>query len=254
MNAIDDKRRTEELLRSLLKSRALIVRQAIKGDWPAHVRGDLRKRPLFWINSADVERMIAEGLLTVQDKGVGLSPETKRRLDCGVSAREIVETTGFVPGGVERPIRCNVRGTTLDRLARARTRQGEAMLSAAQVTAAHRFATDLQRAGEGQIATTDASAEKVDGTRRHDAAERAILARMDAGRSLQAAKEALGPDLARLLSAVLGADERLDAIERAESWSRGTGLAILRLGLDRLSIHYGTVPGQAHTPLAKRRA
>jgi hypothetical protein len=237
------KRRTEQLLRSLLSGKALIERQAIEGDWPAYPSGDRRKRPLFWVNSADVDGLLNDGVLVVTDRGVGLSGETRRRLLYGQSAREVVEATEFIPSGVERPVRRNVRGTVILRLARRTDKQGKPLLSDPQITAAHRYTMDLLRAGEGHVGTINLSTPKVDGTRRHDAAERAALARIEGHRALRAAREDIGEDLTRLLNAVCGANERLDAIERAEKWSRGTGVSVLKIALDLLVRHYGAVPG-----------
>lgn len=250
MSPEQDTLRTEQLLRSLLRGKALIERQAISGDWPAYPGGDRRKRPLFWVNSGDVDGLMADGVLVVTDRGVGLSNETRRRLLYGHSAREVVETTEFIPPCVERPVRRNVRGTMILRLARQTDRQGDALLSDAQITAAHRYTLDLLRAGEGRVGTVDLSAPKVDGTRCHDGAERAALARLDGHRALQQARIAIGTDLTRLLNAVCGANERLDAIERAEHWSRGTGLSVLKIALDLLVRHYGTVPGEYANPVA----
>lgn len=244
MSPEHDKRRTEQLLRSLLHGKALIERQAIEGDWPAYPRGDRRKRPLFWVNSADVDSLMSDGVLVVTDRGVGLSSETRRRLLYGQSTREVVETTEFIPSGVERPVRRNVRGTVILRLARRLDKFGNALLSGPQITAAQRYTLDLLRAGEGHVGTVDLSTPKVDRTRRHDAAERAALAQIDGNRALHIARAAIGPDLTRLLNAVCGANERLDAIERAEAWSRGTGLPVLKIALDLLVRHYGTVPGE----------
>lgn len=244
MNLKRDRLRTEQLLRSLLRSKALIERQAIAGDWPAYPGGDRRKRPLFWVNSVDVEALMTDGVLVGTDRGVGLSGDTRRRLLYGQSSREVVETTEFVPSGVERPVRRNVRGTVILRLARQTDRQGDALLRDAQITAAHRYTHDLFRAGEGRVGTVDFSAPKVDGTSRHDAAEHAALARIDGHRALQHARTAIGPDLSRLLNAICGANERLDAIERAETWSRGTGLSVLKIALDLLVRHYGALPGK----------
>ncbi|MGJ8561080.1 MAG: DUF6456 domain-containing protein [Litorimonas sp.] len=244
MNPEQDTLRTEQLLRSLLRGKALIERQAISGDWPAYPGGDRRKRPLFWVNSGDIDGLLADGVLVATDRGVGLSSETRRRLLYGHSAREVVETTEFIPSGVERPVRRNVRGTVILRLARQTDRQGDALLRDAQITAAHRYTLDMLRAGEGHVGTVDLSAPKVDSTRRHDAAERAALSRLDGHRALQQARTAIGPDLSRLLNAVCGANERLEAIERAERWSRGTGLSVLKIALDLLVRHYGTVPGE----------
>lgn len=244
MSPEHDKRRTEQLLRSLLRGKALIERQAIDGDWPAYPRGDRRKRPLFWVNSADVDHLMSDGVLVVTDRGVGLSSKTRRRLLYGQSTREVVESNEFVPSGVKRPVRRNVRGTVILRLARRTDKRGEALLSDPQITAAQRYTQDMLRAGEAHVGTVDLSTPKVDGTRRHDAAERAALARIDGNRALQVARAAIGPDLTRLLNAVCGANERLDAIERAEAWSRGTGLSVLKIALDLLVRHYGTVPGE----------
>ncbi|GHA99134.1 hypothetical protein GCM10009069_22650 [Algimonas arctica] len=244
MSSEQNKLRTEQLLRSLLRGKALIERQSIAGDWPAYPGGDRRKRPLFWVNSGDIDALMVDGVLVVTDRGVGLSNETRRRLLYGQSAREVVETTEFVPSGVERPVRRNVRGTVILRLAPQTDRQGDAVLSDAQITAAHRYTLDLLRAGEGRVGTVDLSAPKVDGTRRHDAAERAALARLDGHRALQHARSAIGSDLTRLLNAVCGANERLEAVERAETWSRGTGLSVLKIALDLLVRHYGAVPGK----------
>jgi len=248
-----DTLRTEQLLRSLLRGKALIERQAISGDWPAYPGGDRRKRPLFWVNSSDVEMLLQDGVMIVTDRGVGLSAETRRRLVYGQSARELVETTEFVPSGVARPVRRNVRGTVIARLTRQTDRQGAALLSDAQITAAHRYTADLLRAGEGRVGSVDLSAPKVDGTRSHDAAERSVLSRIDGHQALTQARKAIGPDLTRLLNNVCGANERLEAIERAESWSRGTGLSVLKIALDLLVRYYGTVPGERAEPQTRRK-
>lgn len=253
MNADYDKLRTEQLLRSLLRGKALIERQAISGDWPAYPGGDRRKRPLFWVNSADVDALMGDGVLVVTKRGVGLSEESRRRLLYGQSAREVVETSEFVPSGVERPVRRNVRGTVILRLARQTDKQGVALLSDAQITAAHRYTVDLLRAGEGRVGTIDLSAPKVDGTRRHDSAERAALARLDGARGLHVARTVIGPDLTRLLNAVCGANERLEAIERAEVWSRGTGLSLLKIALDLLVRYFGTIPGERVNPVGSQQ-
>ncbi|WP_298913620.1 DUF6456 domain-containing protein [uncultured Algimonas sp.] len=245
MNGEQHRLHTEQLIRSLLKGRALIRREAGAALWPAYRGGDRRTRALFWVNSADVEDLIRDGVLVVTDRGVDLAPPTRRRLLYGQSAREVVERTEYVRGGAERPVRRNVRGSVVLRLARRQDRDGTPLLSDAQITAAHRYTADLMRAGEGRIGTSDVAAPRVDGTRRHDAAEDAAIARIDGSRSLRAARQMLGARMSRLLNAVCGANERLEAIERAEDWSRGTGLTVLRIALDRLVVHYGTVPGEA---------
>jgi hypothetical protein len=244
MNNDQYRMRTEQLIRSLLKSKALIIRRSGAPDWPAYARGDRRTRPLFWVNRTDVEALIRDKVMVVTDKGVDLSAETRRRLLYGQSAREVVEAIEFVPGGVERPVRRNVRGSVILRLSRRRDRAGQPLLSPAQITAAQRYTQDMARAGEARVGTSDWAAARVDGTRVHDAAERAALSRLDGTESLRQARAAIGPKLTRMLNAVCGANERLDAIERAEDWAKGTGLSVLRIALDMLAAHYGTVPGE----------
>lgn len=238
----------EQLLRSLLRSEGLIRREPLSEDWPAFIRGDKRKRPLFWVNRADVDRLLAEGALTHCDKGVGLSGATRRRLLYGAAPKELEDRVEYVPGGVQRPVRRNVRGSVVERLARRCDAKDNPLLSAAQLTAAQRYTRAILIAGYGRVGSSADPSQKVDGSRRHDAAERAAIARIDASRQLNDAREALGEEMARLMDAVCGADERLDAIERAERWSRGTGLVVLRIALDILSRHYGTVPGEPAAP------
>lgn len=240
----------EQLLRSLLASDGLIRREPLSEDWPAYVRGDKRKRPLFWVNCADIDRLIADGALIATERGIGPSGPTRRRRQYGSSAFEMEERVEYIPSGVERPVRRNVRGSVIERLARRQDAQDRPILTAAQITAAHRYTHALLVAGEGRVGSSAQTQPKVDGARRHDSAERAALARIDAGKGLQAARMAVGDDMARLLNAICGANERLEAIERAERWARGTGLIVLRMALDILSRHYGTVVGEGPRPLS----
>ncbi|MEM9599773.1 MAG: DUF6456 domain-containing protein [Pseudomonadota bacterium] len=234
----------ERLLRSLLASDGVIRGEPLSEDWPAYVRGDKRKRPLFWVNCADVDRLVADGALIATKRGIRVSSATRRRLRYGVSSRELEERVEYVPSGVERPVRRDVHGSVIDRMARRTDSKGQAYLTDPQITAAQRYTRALLTAGEGRVGTSATMQPRVDGTRRHDSAERRAIARIDATESLRAARLAVGADMARLLDAICGANERLEAIERAERWSRGTGLVVLRMALDLLSRHYGTVPGE----------
>jgi len=53
----------------------------------------------------------------------------------------------------------------------------------------------------------------------------------------------MGEGLDRAVLAVCCHDQRLEQVERAETWARGTGLTLLKMGLTLLVKHYGT---QAH--------
>lgn len=245
--------RSEQLLRSLLSAKARIRPKVGATDWPVYPGGDQRKRILFWVNCADVQPLMDDGLLAETRQGIGLSEETQRKLLHGSSARELVETTIFDPNGDEQTVKRNIRSSVILRLAARKDRGGDVLLTAAQITAAQRYTMDMLKSGEGHVSSIDLSSPKVDGTRRFDRAERASINRLDGHRNLRAAREAIGDDLSRLMNAVCGANERLEAIERLERWSRGTGLNMLKIALDLLSRHYGTVAGQSHDRDAERR-
>jgi hypothetical protein len=244
MNGDAYRRKTEQLVRSLYFGKALLRREAGATHWPAYKKGDRRTRPLFLVPVVDAQCLIDDGVLEIKEKGVGLSDETCRRLLYGQSAREIVAQQEDLADGHRRIVRRNIRLGMVDRLSRRRDRNGQPLLTDAQITAAHRYTADLLRACEGQVGSGASLSDRVDGSRAHDGAERRALARIDANRSLAAARAAVQPKLARLLDAVCGADERLEAIERAEHWARGMGLDLLRIALDLLVAHYGTVPGE----------
>lgn len=243
VNSEQHKMRTEQLVRSLHKAKALIIRRTDATDWPAYRGGDRRTRPLFWVNRADVEQLIADGVLVITEKGVDLGEETRRRLTYGHSAREIVERSEFIPSGVERPVRRNVRGSVILRLARRRDKFGNPLLSEEQLGAAQQYAADFHRSrGNGRAGSSSFSV-KVDHAARHDAVEHAVLSHLDGHDRLARARKAIGPKLSKLLDGVCGANERLEAIERAETWSAGTGLSVLHIALDLLVTHYGTKAG-----------
>lgn len=243
MNSEQHKIRTEQLVRSLHKAKALIIRRSDAIDWPAYRGGDRRTRPLFWVNRADVEQLIQDGVLCVTDKGVDLGSETRRRLAYGHSAREVIEQSEFIPSGVERPVRRNVRGSVILRLSRRRDRSGASLLTDAQLTAAQQYAADYHRAGGNGRTGSSSFSVKVDQARRHDGVENALLSHMEGHDRLARARASIGPKLSKLLDGVCGANERLETIERAEAWAAGTGLSVLHIALDLLVAHYGTRPG-----------
>ncbi|MGB6230060.1 MAG: hypothetical protein WBF53_08030, partial [Litorimonas sp.] len=87
MNRDSDHLRHEQILRSLLVGKALIIRNALRPDWPAHPQGHLRKRPLFWVDRADVEPLLEAGKLVQTDRGIDLSAQTRDRLMGGKAGR-----------------------------------------------------------------------------------------------------------------------------------------------------------------------
>ena len=235
---------TDKLIREMFASQGVIIRHKGLDTWPIHPRGDRRKRPIAWIAASDARALLDDGVLAKTEKGLALSGQTCRRIRFGASGTEIETSQGFAPHGGLRPLRRNVRTTVVDRLSRRRDRHGHPLLSDPQIEAMHRFTRDYKRA-TGSIGSSGPDRARVDTSPRPDAAEHALACRIDASTDLKSAQAALGPDLASLVGKICGADERLEAIERAESWAKGSGLTVLKIGLDRLALHYGTIPGEA---------
>lgn len=236
---------TEKLLREMFACDGIIIRHKGMDTWPIRPRGDGRKRPIAWIVAADAMSLLRDEVLERTPKGLALSAQTRRRLRFGTAQQELEAGETYAPHGGLRPVRRNIRSSVVDRLSRQRDRKGEPLLSAAQIEAMHRFTAEFKRA-EGRPQSSCVGQSRVDTSPSSDATENQVLARIDAGSQLRKAQAALGPEFSRLLGKVCGANETLNAIERAESWSRGSGLTLLRLGLDRLIHHYGTVPGQSY--------
>ncbi len=203
-----------------------------------------RRKDVFWVTQSDVERLICEDAVKLTKKGYVIRGSVVRRLSGpGGPQAETEERDVFVPSGVIRKASVNRRSLILERLARRKDRNGEFILTAAEVEAGRHLARDYIMAGAGYVSTQNYDTPMVDGGRRVDAQERKMLAHMTAKTRLLAAREAMGPGIERGVICVCCRDESLELVERAERWARNSGITILKIGLGRLVKLYGTEAG-----------
>lgn len=213
--------------------------------------GDRRKRPVFWLTDKEVRRLIANEALKPTVKGYVVMPSLARSIRLGKAGparpNQTLEPQDiYIPQGVMRKASVNIRSNALERIARKKDRQGQFILSAAEIEAGRRLAKDYALAGLGHIATQNYMSAGADGGDRKNRQEDNILQSLTARTRLKAAQAAMGDGLDRAVIAVCCKDESLDSVERAERWVKSSGLTILKLGLSRLVKLYGTEAGSAH--------
>ncbi len=238
-----------QILRRLLHHKACICVANGCDAFPAHPNGDRRKRPAFWVPAEDLQALKASGSVELGTVGYVVVPSVKRRLLKGKNETvshqhyDFEDREFFVEGGVKRKARLNRRLSALDRLAHRTDLNGNPLLEAPLIEAGKRISKDYNQSGHGVTATQNYDSAGVDGGRNTDHIENGFIRSLDAKARLQAAREAMGSDLDSAVIAVCCLDQSLDVVERAETWASGTGLTILKMGLTRLSVHYGTIAG-----------
>jgi hypothetical protein len=124
-------------------------------------------------------------------------------------------------------------------LARRKDRDGRPFLDPHQIEAGERYRRDVEQAQLLQRVTANwdvgAAATRGAGGQPTPIGDLALDAR---GRLAKAA-EAVGPDLAGLLTDVCGFLKGLEIVERERGWPARSGKIVLRIALDRLACCYG---------------
>ena len=237
-----------QLARDLAVHRAVIIKERAADAYPAYAFGDRRKRPLRWVSDESFRNLSSFGGLESGKHGYGVTESFLRRLNAGnhhaSQHRDMEEREVYIESGVKRPARINRGMNAFDRLCRRNDRRGQALLSPAQQEAGRRLMRDYAEAGHGHIGTQNYMSAGEDRQINRGGAEEALIRRLDAGKSFEAAKAAMGEGLDKAVLAVCCHDQRLEQIERTEKWARGTGLTLLRMGLTLLVKHYGTQAGR----------
>jgi hypothetical protein len=134
-------------------------------------------------------------------------------------------------------------------LARRKDRDGRPFLAPEQVEAGERFRRDVTKAQLLQRVTADWESQG----RRAGATGGAPVAEvaMDARRRLARAFDAVGPDLAGLLTDVCGYLKGLETVESERGWPQRSAKVVLKIALERLALHYG-LASEARGPARAR--
>ncbi|WP_292528504.1 DUF6456 domain-containing protein [Methylocystis sp.] len=133
-----------------------------------------------------------------------------------------------------RPTLVNEAESPLAWLARRKDREGRSFLDAAQLEAGERFRRDIEQAQLLQRVTANWEA-SINATRRGAVSEVAI----DARRRLARAFDAVGPEMAGLMTDVCGYLKGMEIVESERGWPPRSAKVVLRIALDRLARHYG---------------
>lgn len=150
-----------------------------------------------------------------------------------------------------RPTLVNEAESPLAWLARRKGRDGRPFLQPAQVEAGERFRRDVEQAQILQRVTANWEASIASSRRGSDAGVAVTEIAMDARKRLSRACDAVGPELAGLLTDVCGYLKGLELVESERGWPARSGKVVLRIALDRLARHYG-IASEATGPARAR--
>jgi hypothetical protein len=138
-----------------------------------------------------------------------------------------------------RPILVNEAESPLAWLARRKGAGGKPFLDRADVEAGERFRRDVEQAQILQRVTANWEASAAAPRRGADAGAAVTEIAMDARKRLARAYDAVGPELAGLLTDVCGYLKGLEIVESERGWPARSGKVVLKIALGRLARHYG---------------
>jgi len=210
--------------------------------------GDRRRRCEARFTADALREALAQGWIRPDDEEVGrfeAEPEAAaalRRANLPEGAQFSAQHRRATPravideGGRLRSAVALEDTTLLARQARA------GRLSAVQRQAGERLQMDYDRAAFGGRLTCDwTRGPGAPGAGRGSDPADAPAAALDARARVMDALTAVGPGLDRVLTAIVLRDRGMAETERALGWPKRSGLAALRMALDRLAAHYGLV-------------
>lgn len=154
---------------------------------------------------------------------------------------EIEPATLTRPGAKAERVWINRAESPLAWLSRRKDKQGQPLISAAQLAAGERFRTDFEWAGLSPRVTVSWSGAPTERGRKRsayrplDPTEAQVMAR----RRYERALDELGGGLADIALRVCCYGEGLEGAERALGWPVRSGKVVLGLALDRLARYYG---------------
>jgi hypothetical protein len=159
-----------------------------------------------------------------------------------------VEETLLEPHG---PVKRNEAESPLAWLARRKDREGRAMLDPASFAAGERFRNDFTIAGLQPRVTSDWS-NPVSGAALGDHGMHISDVMVGARQRLDAALNALGPELGSLTIDVCGFLKGLETVEAEHGWPARSAKVVLGIALARLAVHYGLAQ-EARGPARARK-
>jgi hypothetical protein len=159
-----------------------------------------------------------------------------------------IEATLLEPHG---PVRRNEAESPLAWLARRKDRAGRPMLDPASFAAGERFRNDFTLAGLQPRVTSDWS-NPVRGAALGERGMHISDLMVAARQRLDAALDALGPELGSLILDVCGFLKGLEIVEAEHGWPARSAKVVLGIALARLAGHYGLAT-EARGPARARR-
>lgn len=138
-----------------------------------------------------------------------------------------------------RPAFVNEAESPLAWLARRKGANGRPFLDRAHVEAGERFRRDIEQAQILQRVTANWEISAAGARRCGEAGVVVTDIAIDARGRLARAFDAVGPELAGLLTDVCGYLKGLETVESERGWPARSGKVVLRIALDRLAQHYG---------------
>jgi hypothetical protein len=218
------------------------------GAYGVFPKGDLRRRPLAKVTLASLNHARAEGLLKETSSGGYQLAETldaithRRKNDYRTPQQQLGERTLVTPDGVVETQRVNLADSPLARWVKPDQKTGRGWLSRTEFEAGERLRSDYHRSVLSDRVTSNWNGYLAPAGRRSTSGtDDAPVSALAARDRVYSALEFVGPGLDRVLSAVCLRENGLEAVEQAESWPRRSGKAILKVGLQRLAMHYGLI-------------
>lgn len=202
------------------------------------------------VPASAVEHALAKNLVRWENgsaaKHLQLTPEGRafvRRISPPAGAEPFrAQHSPIAPRALEKggaSILYNEGESPLAWLARRKDRDGSPFLAPALVQAGERFRRDVTQAQILQRVTANWEAAIAASRRGADGGAQISDLAIDARRRLSRAFDAVGPELAGLLTDVCGYLKGLETVESERGWPRRSGKVVLKIALERLARHYG---------------
>ncbi len=244
-------------LRSLETRGALLLPIGEGDRFGVFPREDRRVRALARLSADEVIRLASEGAIArVGDRHAYALTDAGRRRIMRADARTdeafgaqhapIVERYVAEGAGAVRRVRGYQAEPVLARLAGMRDGRGAALLTPAELRAAHALRTDWERGQARAARGADWSAAPSDRDRRGscNGLEIAFATGCDARARFTRALEGLGAPLRRVVEDICLRERGLEAIEAGSGWPARSAKVALKLALAQLAQNYGREHGK----------